>query len=522
ETSAPIDQLIRGIIGLDAVVTMTFGTFILIEMFSPMPSAIAVFTPARSIVAEYINQILTSGGDRKLLIFFGDPQLFGLAIPDALFRIGTWIFLGAIAVGYVLIGPRHFFSKGLNNFDGVVLPGDSRRAMMFRARPLLTRRLQLAFFYENRSPFLAKHDLPFRALLRFLMMSFFLLVAIGTFLSPDAMSYFRHGLVVGGFVLTAWFHVAVIHTILTIRVRSDFRQKWKTPFGFSLGVVFFDFAIMAGLAIFSVAFVAFGIGMNHAELAALRYNDFLAGPADLLSFVIEWVLISCLYLLTVQIVSKLMGLASLSRVVVFIFVKLYMTVSLLGPLVIGAIAVAMGRSRYGVREDPGLIQTLVSSLAHFSPIARFMVTTDSGRKPFGDSFLGTHGYWFYQPGWLILLTLGLLWKLNRRPKDYAETIDGPAPLPELLAETQSASIKKQEKVRSKEAQSDTSVVSLELSPKQPVLKDKLVEDPAPEEEMMTFKEVRPDTETIGLEAADIPKVEDQANRDAGEQKGESK
>lgn len=512
------------------IVTLTFGSFILMEMFSPMPSAIAMFTPARSIVSQYVNHILTSSGDRKLLFFFGDPQLFSLGIPDELYRIAIWLFHGAIAVAYVLIGPRHFFSKGLNNFDGVVLPGDSRRAMIFRTRPLLTRRLQLSFFYENRSPWLIKHDLPIRALLRFLLMAAGLFIGIGTILSTGCLSYIKHGTGVAALLLTAWFHVVVSHTIWTLRVRSDFRQKWKTPFGFHLDVVSFDFATMIAMLILSFALVTFGTAIHSTELKALRYSSFdgnIVGPGSLVTFVLEWMLISVIYLLSVQIVSKLMGLASLSRVVVFIFVKLYMTVSLLGPLVIGAIAMAMGRSRFGAREDPSIVLQLFASLAHFSPIARFMVTTENGRRPFGDSIIGTHGYWFYQPVWLILLTLALIWKLRRRPKDFSETLEGPAPLPDLLKETVAAKEKKIEKVTKKEAQSDTSVVSLERTSSKPVLKAKLATAPAQESQAAreTPKEVeavRPDTETISLDQDTVEQAQGAAKDDSSEDKGESK
>jgi hypothetical protein len=442
-------------------VMSTFSTFIFLE-FLPIPSSLMCFTPVRSIISPFAMHLLTSTSDQKTLYLYGDPQLFGVAIPDEMFRIGVWVFFGAAFFFYTIIGPRHFFSKGLNNFDSIVMPGDGRKAMLFRTRPLLTRSTQLAFFYENRNPWLVKHDLIIRVMLRSFIAGCFLLTSIGAILSPDFLKFCRSGFPVFFFLASAWLTVAVVHTVSTIRVQSDFRKAWVTPWGYKTDVVTMDVFLLTAMTLFALVLMRLGFYLCDNELTGLSFRGFLFDSATLVQITLEWVLISFLYLLSVQLVSKLMGVASLSRVVVFFFVKLYMAVSLIGPMIFGGLAAAMARSTPG--REPSMILEGISTIAHFSPFARYLMTMEPNKNPFGDSFLASYGFWIYQPLWIILLSLTLIAKLKNRPKDFAETLDGPSPLPPLLNETKEKQLKKQDaKLAEGPSSPTTSVVTLDLA-----------------------------------------------------------
>lgn len=421
-----------------AVVLVTlFSAFCCFIEFFPLPNTFAFWTPTRSIVAPYAHYVLTGGVDKELLQFYNQVHLFGLNIPVLLFKLCTWGFFIGLFTTMLSIGPRHFFAIGLNNFESVTLAGDSKRAMFFRLRPLLSRRVQLATFYENKATWLTQNDLLLRFLIRMSFFSFLTLLVMGTMVSPwvsaakglRASEYF-------GFLTTLWMIVLGLNTLSTLRIRTDYHSSWVSPLGPKINVVTFDFIIHTALFLLALGAIVTCFFVFNGSLTSLRYRtgSFPRNPFELGLLTVEWMAISYLYLLSVQIVAKLMGMANLSRVIIFVFMVLYMLVSLLGPLLIGRlfenIATSARRS-----QQPSAIFEMLASVGHFSPVARMMTSEDPGENFFGRGLLGQYGFWLYFPMFLGALLLFFLFRFRKRIKDPGERFTAPTPPPPLLNPT---------------------------------------------------------------------------------------
>jgi len=91
-----------------------------------------------------------------------DPVIFNTKIPAEMYPFLLWGLLALFWIVLLSLGPSHRFSPGLNNFGQIVLQGDRRRRFIRKARARLSRRVELAFFYENRPRWLAGWDFPLR------------------------------------------------------------------------------------------------------------------------------------------------------------------------------------------------------------------------------------------------------------------------------------------------------------------------------------------------------------------------
>ncbi len=127
---------------------------------SPMPSVFAHATPVRLLVERCIQAFDPAGG--FVFSFYGPPVLFGETIPDLLYAGILWSLLAGAALVTLTLGPDHLFTPGLNNFGNVVLPGDRKRSRLRTLRYQLNRRVEMAFFYENRPRFWAGLDWALR------------------------------------------------------------------------------------------------------------------------------------------------------------------------------------------------------------------------------------------------------------------------------------------------------------------------------------------------------------------------
>lgn len=425
------------------LVTIIGAISCLVEI-TPVPANWAFWTPTRTIAAPYLQSLILDsfGNDGPAFLHLSEHfELLGLSVPQAWARPFVWIVAGLFSWAAITMGPRHFFSVGLNNFDSVVLAGDNTRAMLFRMRPLLTRRVQLAFFYESRPAWLARYDLPIRALGRFLLFSGLMLISIGAMFSSEWVTIAGNGsdLFIG---LTCCSFGAISNYVLwTPRIRTDFRSRWRTPFGFASGVVTLDAFTFVALGALGLLVLVLGLSFHETALSGLRYNSY-NGPSSygqLFYLSIEWYLVLWLYLFSVFLVARLIALANLSRFVVFIFVSLYSMVSLLGPLLVGGLFASIARSSRRLTDDePNALFEFLSTLTHFSPIGRFVVTYTPNRTPFGDNFLGNFGFWIYMPIWIAVLSAILLYRLRSMPKDPAQEFLEPAPIPSLLEEPKPA------------------------------------------------------------------------------------
>lgn len=89
-----------------------------------------------------------------------DVWIFGVGVSVSVWPWIIWSGIIAFCFWLIACGPNHRFVPGLNNFGAVVLPGDNRRRIFRNLRPALTRRVEIAFLYENRAPFFARWEVP--------------------------------------------------------------------------------------------------------------------------------------------------------------------------------------------------------------------------------------------------------------------------------------------------------------------------------------------------------------------------
>jgi hypothetical protein len=145
-----------------------FSTWILFGLAQllaviPAPSELACFTPLRFLIQPIVAAAAGSAAPIALRLY-GDAHVLGLDVPWVAWALLTWGVLGAAMAVACVVGPPHAFLPGANNFGAVVLPGDSKRAFFRRLRPFVTRRVELAFLFENRGPRLVRWTLPLHAL----------------------------------------------------------------------------------------------------------------------------------------------------------------------------------------------------------------------------------------------------------------------------------------------------------------------------------------------------------------------
>ncbi|MBI4603076.1 MAG: hypothetical protein HY721_14050 [Planctomycetes bacterium] len=146
-------------------VLLSIGIFALaaaISVAALLPSVFGWATPLRAFAPVSLVDDIARGMPPGVL---GDPVLFLTPIPQSLYPFLLWALLMAPPVVWILLGPSHRFLPGLNNFGAVVLPGDRRRRFFRKIRFALVRKVEIAFFYENRPRWLDGWDFPLRACL---------------------------------------------------------------------------------------------------------------------------------------------------------------------------------------------------------------------------------------------------------------------------------------------------------------------------------------------------------------------
>lgn len=136
-----------------------------------------------------------------------DPFLFGLEIPLAVYPYLAWAVLCGICFLVVIVGPKHDFSTGLDVFGAVTLPGDRKKRSFRKLRWGLVRRVELAFFFQNRFTGIERWKDLIRAGLEVLPVIFLWGVIIGGFFdgAPSATrrDFFDDGMICGPIILLA-------------------------------------------------------------------------------------------------------------------------------------------------------------------------------------------------------------------------------------------------------------------------------------------------------------------------------
>jgi hypothetical protein len=119
----------------------------------PLPSTLVAISPCHYIVAPFFLGA-AQGEAARFELLYGNPMPFGIEVPYLPYVIAlslAFVALSAVPCGF---GPLHAFVPGFNNFGAVVISGDRTRTGLRRFRPILSRRAELAFFFENRGPLL--------------------------------------------------------------------------------------------------------------------------------------------------------------------------------------------------------------------------------------------------------------------------------------------------------------------------------------------------------------------------------
>ncbi|HZU99436.1 MAG TPA: hypothetical protein VFF73_22195 [Planctomycetota bacterium] len=170
--------------------TSLLGILVNLVAWLPLPSALVAVAPVRAIVAPFA----TGFNDIDAALFastYGAAQPFGISIPYLPYALGVTFTLGLLALLPCVFGPAYAFVPGFNNFGAVVLPGDRSRAAFRRIRPVLQRRTELAFFFENRGPALT----TLAPWARLLVISGFLLVLGAIFAGSFASTVFARTII---------------------------------------------------------------------------------------------------------------------------------------------------------------------------------------------------------------------------------------------------------------------------------------------------------------------------------------
>jgi len=315
--------------------------------------------------------------------------------------------------------------------------------------------VQLAFFYENRHPWLIRHDLPLRALARFLCFATPMTLLMLYMLSPSTLAAAATTTSSANVHLGALAAVAVVlilaSSLTTARIQTDFIPIWESPGGGRYGVQSFDLCVHLALCALSLALlVTLAPPDSFAALATVNFEAYSHRP--LLSelpthygVMLTSVLIIALFCPLLQTISSLVALGNLSRISSMIFVMLLASLLSLGPLLLSLLLDTAAEMQRAVIGDSALLAAL-SSVGQLSPITAFMLELtppsdfqNLSMHRFGVSSVGSKLYFFVVPN-LALLSYLLLRRRLRQiqvlPKSVARsTPEASPPTPEASPPT---------------------------------------------------------------------------------------
>lgn len=123
------------------------------------PAELAWVSPIRF----FLNSL--SAPERLGSAWKASPFFFSTEVSKDLYPFLLWPLLVTAWIIILALGPLHRFTPGMDNFGNVVLGGDRRAKLFRRLRARLTRRTEMAFFYENRPRWLERWDFVLRSLI---------------------------------------------------------------------------------------------------------------------------------------------------------------------------------------------------------------------------------------------------------------------------------------------------------------------------------------------------------------------
>ncbi|HBP22395.1 MAG TPA: hypothetical protein DEA08_32025 [Planctomycetes bacterium] len=393
-----------------AAVVVTLAIFVGLFALSvlPVPSVIGSFTPVRYFIQPMIAPL--GGAEAAMLAkVYGDPNLLGLHVPWLLWVVLSWAALAGCAALCCALGPLHTFVPCLNNFGALVFPGDKKRFRFRKVRPFLTRRTELAFLFDNRSPRIGRWALPLRALqLSFVLGGLALVLFSAAFANP-VMSLIVHEAV---FVMhtSATVIVLVLALFLLTSGRVQSLARFRLA-GLRIPLFVFDLAVFMGLLAGLVVLHLAVFSLSWADLAMPRPFWNRSGTAQEL-FVRCSVVLGILLPLALStfLVMKLVGTRWLGKGWVFLMGAIWVFFLGLVPALLVALSKAFAQAdNLGIRPW----KLPIYALAMTSPTTQGMAMLEQAPRWIrSEHWLLTRGYWFWHA--LLLAYLGALsWRMHR-------------------------------------------------------------------------------------------------------------
>lgn len=395
--------------GLALVGTLAlFGALMIVD-FTPAPSSLACFTPVRFLIQPIVSVLSPTAAVERL---YGAPHPFGLELPWAVWALGLWAFVGALALLTLMLGPLHGFPPGLNNFGGVVLPGDGTRAFFRRVRPFVARRVELAFLFENRGPRLVRLTLPLRWLQQVALGLLAAALALSVAFDPDVVRESRYA---AQFV--AWVQVgAGLPLVLTLfLLRGGWAHSMaRCPIaGLRVPVLLFDLGAFFVVAAGVIGLHALGFALVWGDLALLKgslgsswseravtADELFAGSSNILNAQVVTALVGLL-------IMKVLGTRVLSEDQAFFGTAAFLLALIILPLFPLGGALALSRSP----EVPAIVRPFASTVFFFglvSPASHVAVVTNSIarelRVPGADHWLLANGFWLWSGAFIAFLS----------------------------------------------------------------------------------------------------------------------
>jgi len=321
---------------------LIFSTATIFE-YTPTPSTFAAWTPHRFLLQPFVGPMAGAGaGPAEGL--YGAPLPFGFEVPWAAWALGLWAVVFLLAGVTCCLGPLHAFVPGLNNFGAVVLAGDAKRLFFRRIRPFLTRRVELAFLFENRGPRLVRRTLTLRALQQVGILAVLAVVLFGAALHPVVIAEMRDledEMTVRLALAAGLWLLALLYVLATGRTDAMQRQRvgpLRIPLlAYDVGVFFVAAAVLYGVHALSIG----AVWSDLAQAGATRRWDAVRTPE---AYFVRTSTILGIMTTTVFgafLLMKVVGCRVLGRGPVFFLTLLYLLALLLVPVFFVALSASL-------------------------------------------------------------------------------------------------------------------------------------------------------------------------------------
>jgi len=272
--------VVPGVFGLAAFLSLIPEP----EMAEFFPHVFAEASPLRWLIRSVELEGLfaqTFFGMPIEITYRSDAWLFFVSIPYQIFPYLLWLYLLVPCLIYILLGPEHRMTAGLGNFGAIVLPRDRLRRFLQRLRFVLTRRVEVAFFYENRPRWCARWDFALRFLADAMLLVLFWGTMVGTVYqgTPRYDGWGRFELFNDYlFHLMFWFSVMALFGWIVARMDNRNRVGWS----YRVGPLKLPRTLLRGACLLVLILLLAGASLTVVEgtVAELRASLGAGGPAN--------------------------------------------------------------------------------------------------------------------------------------------------------------------------------------------------------------------------------------------------